>query len=292
MLGLAWALLPAVQAAENGVTEADRGVRTFSRLEGLFDVDLPRTIEKYDVRFVLKPHFGDFLHRSYLRIPFGMRAGINDHTELNAELDTYVTHGLRSGSEGLGFSAFHLGAKYQWLHWLRPEIETSTGFNSTIPLGSPPLELTDGYAHFSPYVVFSRELESLPNFAPFVSLSTDWVIRSSIPGEVPRNRWATHSMGISPGFIFERGDFKYSLVTTYMTSSLVGRGSYNYYSINPSVLWQVPPGLLRGLPGTWVFGMGVKWEEGPDDSDLKLSAKLRGEFDLPRLRSLWRRDRD
>ena len=62
----------------------------FSRVQGLFDVDLPKTVERLRPKLRIHPHFGDFLHRSYLRLPVAVRFGLSDHLELNAEVESYL----------------------------------------------------------------------------------------------------------------------------------------------------------------------------------------------------------
>src|SRR4051812_18917320 len=63
----------------------------FSRVRGLFDVDLPRTVEKFHAKVIVHPHFGDFLHRGYVRVPVGVRLGLSDRTEISTEVESYLT---------------------------------------------------------------------------------------------------------------------------------------------------------------------------------------------------------
>lgn len=271
-------------AAQTTTAEKDStGGEEFSRVSGLFDVDLPKTQPRNRVRVIVHPHFGDLLHRDYLRVPVGFRYGLNDLTELNAEIDSYLTHGLRKRSAGYGVSELRLGAKYEWNQWLKPTLDTSTGINFRVPLGRPPLELTDGYNHAAPYVVFSRRLSEWPGFTPFVTLSTDVMWKSSVPGSFQRNQPHRDSLSVAPGFLWERGAFKYTLVCTYTTTALISRGSTNILSINPSVLWQLPPALVFHTTGRWIVGAGVRVTTGPDGTEVSTGAKLRGEFSLSRL---------
>jgi len=250
----------------------------FSRVQGLFDVDLPKTVERLRPKLIIHPHFGDFLHRSYLRLPVAVRFGLSDHLELNAEVESYLAHGLKGHGPGYGLDRLSLGAKYQWQHWLRPEVDVSTGFNASFPVGRPPLDLTDGYTHFEPYVTFSRRWPEYPRLTPFVSLGTDLMWPSSVPGTFARNDAHSHSMGVSGGFLYDRDTLKYTLVFSDWTTSLLGRGSHQFVSVNPSVLWQLPRALTLYSDGRWIFGVGVKAMFGPDGTELGTSAKLRGEF--------------
>src|SRR3954470_17226909 len=108
----ALALLSGISRAAESKAEAENP-EEFSRVRGLFDVDLPKTVEKFKAKVTVHPHFGDFLHRDYLRIPVGLRLGISDRTEINAEVESYVTHGLKKTGDGFGLDLIHVGAKHQ-----------------------------------------------------------------------------------------------------------------------------------------------------------------------------------
>ena len=261
----------------------------FSRVRGLFDIDLPATVKKYDLKLVIHPHFGDFTRRAFIRIPVGVRFGLNDRTEGDFEAESYISHGLKNHTEGNGFSALHLGAKYEWAHWLKDYVDTSTGFTTSIPVGRPPLELSDGMNHVAPYVVFSRTFSSIPQLAPFVSFGADFVSDSTVPGVIGRNLPHSDAMGVSPGFIYDAGSLKYTLVLNYSTTSLIGSGNHHYYAANPSVLWELPKKLTFNSSGRWVVGLGYKWSHGPEGSDTGTSLKLRGEFKFTRLLDPLRR---
>lgn len=272
---------PRATAQTTARTEAENP-EEFSRVRGLFDVDLPKTIEKFKTKLIVHPHFGDLLHRGYLRVPVGIRMGLNDRTEMNAEAESFLTHGLRKPHAGYGLDRLSLGMKYQWSDWLKEFADTSTGFNFTAPVGRPPVDLTDGFNHFSPYVTFSKRLAEFPRLTPFLSFNTDLMWKSSVPGSFQKNQPRSDSMGTSVGFFYDRDQFKYTLVCSYGTTALIGEGNRNFYSVNPSVLWDLPPWLKFHSRGQWIFGLGLKANFGPDGTDFGTSAKLRGEFKFSR----------
>ncbi len=255
----------------------------FSRVRGLFDVDLPKTVEKFKAKVIVHPHFGDLLHRDYLRVPVGVRFGLSDRTEISPEVESYLTHGLKKKGDGYGFDLVRLGVKHQLRKTDEAGIDTSVGLNTSFPVGRPPPSLTDGYNHFSPYVTFSRRWDSHPTVTPFVSLGTDLMWKSSVRGEFSENQPHSDSMGASGGFLYDRGVFKYTLVTSYWTTALIGHGNRTFTAVNPSVLWQLPPALKFHSKGAWIFGLGLKANFGPDGTDYGVSAKLRGEFRLGNL---------
>ena len=90
-------------------------------------------------------------------------------------------------------------------------------------------------------------------------------------------------MGVSPGFLYDGGAFKYTLVLNYSTTALIGSGDQHFYGVNPSVLWELPKKLTFNSSGKWVVGVGYKWTHGPDGTDAGTSVKLRGEFKFTRL---------
>lgn len=280
--------LPAPPAAPNLASAApsdagDDNPQYFSRVRGLFDIDLPATVKKYDLKIVIHPHFGDFTRKAYIRIPVGVRFGLNDRTEGNFEAESYVSHGLKDHTEGNGFSALHLGMKYELADWMKEHVNTSVGVTTTFPVGRPPLELTDGHNHVAPYIVFSKTFASAPQLAPFVSFGADFISDSSVPGSIGPNTPKSHAMGVSPGFIYDAGTLKYTLVLNYSTTALIGSGNNHFYGVNPSVLWELPRKLTFSSNSRWVVGLGYKWGHGPDGTDSGTSVKLRGEFKFTRL---------
>jgi hypothetical protein len=275
--------LPVSSAVSAEATAEPDKPAEFSRVNGLFDVDLPKTVEKFKARVIVHPHFGDLLHRDYLRIPVGVRMGIAEHTEVSSELEGYVTHGLGGHSAGYGLDKVRLGLKHEFPRAAGSDLTTSAGVNTSTPVGRPPLEIVDGYNHVSPYVSFSKPWPGRPQLTPFATFGTDTIWKSSVPGSFDKNQPHSDSMGTSFGFLYDRGQFKYTTVFSYWTTAFIGRGHDNFTSINPSVLWQLPPALKFNAKGNWIFGIGFKANFGPDGTDVGVSAKLRGEFKLAHL---------
>ena len=279
------AIVPAARA-QTTVTEktTTENPEEFSRVRGLFDVDLPKTVEKASLKLIVHPHFGDLLHRDYLRVPVGVRVGVNNHTEVSAEVESFLEHHLKKSGAGYGVGVLRLGGKYQWLDWLKPIVDTSTGLNTSIPVGRPPLDMTDGFYHVSPYVTFAKRWANHPKLAPFVSVGTDLIRDAHVRGSFAKNQPHSNSTSVSAGCFVDYSErFKYTLVSTYTTTTLLGNGNKNFLSVNPSILWQLPPMLTFHSKSRWIFGVGLKANFGPDGSEFGSSAKLRGEFSFARL---------
>lgn len=253
-----------------------------SRLSGLFTIDLPKTERRGNIRFTFQPHFRDLIDKSYLRIPLEFRWGVNNHFELNSELETYITHGLREANSGYGLSSLHLGSKYAWHIWLKPVWDTSVGFNSTIPVSRPPIELTDGHRHFTPYIVFGRKLDWVKGLSGFVHTSVDFVAKSPTPGNFGQNEPHSDSVTMTPGLLYERKAWHYTLEVDCTTTRLIGSGSHDFLAIRPGVIWDLPMTFLFRGHGRWLVGFNVTAVFGPDGNTISTGGRFRGEVNLTR----------
>jgi len=255
-----------------------------TRIPGLFEIELPKTERRGNIRFTFQPSFRDLLSKPYLRLPLEFRWGVNDHFELNSEIDTYFDHGLRSGqSSGYGLSALHFGAKYAWLKWLKPTWDASVGVNTTFPVSRPPIELTDGHNHFTPYIVFGRKLDWLPGLSGFLHTSVDLISKSSTPGNFGRNQPHSNSVTLTPGFLYDRKAWHYTLEIDGTTTSVIGKGDHNFVTIRPGVIWDLPKKLVFNAKGRWLAGFSVTAVFGPDGNTISTGGRFRGEVNLTRL---------
>jgi hypothetical protein len=237
------------------------------------------------LRLIVHPHFGDFHSRDYLRMPLGVRYGVNDRWEVTAEAETYFAHGLGKVPffEREGFSGVHAGTKYQlganlWKGW-----ETSVGLDWNRPVGNPPIDLTDGLQHVAPYVSFARRLEHHPDWRVFWSAGYDVVNQTGIAGKLQRNQLGESAGTLSGGVLHEHGAFTYTLEGAWATPHTRGELGRGLFTLRPGLFWVVPPRYTFGAKGRWVIGGGLRLSEGPDGFDIGVSAKLRVNFDLKRL---------
>ncbi len=250
------------------------------RIPGILEVDLPMTERAGSVQLGFLPRFQDLVDRSYLRLPLGLRWGVNDHFELNSEIDTYVHHGLRKGESGYGFSELQFGAKYAWLRLLKPTWDTSVGINTSFPVSRPPIDLTDGQNHISPYIVFGRRVPGVPGLMGFLHTDVDFIWKSSTPGQFARNEPHSNSITFSPGLVYDRWPFHYTLEIDGTTTSLVGEGHEYFLSIRPGVVWDLPNSLKFHARGRWLVGVTVTATFGPDGNTLTTGGRFRGEISL------------
>ena len=263
----------------------DQGLR---KISGIFDTDLPKTEKKGRIRFILHPHLGDFTRRSYVRVPLGVRWGVNDHVEFSATVEPYFEHGLKSGSPGNGIGDVEFGGKYAFHQWLKPDYDASVGLNVRMPVGSPPVDLTDGYNHYAPYLVVSKKSREKPGLTYFVSTTLDGMEKSSVNGSFRKNDAHSTSMIFATGFVLDRFPWHYALETGYQTTSFVGKDNKQFVFVRPSLAWDLPRKLTFNSRGRWLLGGSFKITEGPDGTRIDSGGKIRGEFSITRW---FRRDK-
>jgi hypothetical protein len=281
----AWPARAQQPGAAAGPAPEDKELR---KITGIFDTDLPKTEKKGRIRFLIHPHVGDFTRRSYVRVPLGVRWGVNDHVEFSATVEPYIQHGLKSGSPGNGIGNFELGGKYEFREWLQPEYTASVGLNLRFPVGHPPLDMTDGYNHYSPYLVISRKSPTIEGLTWFVGPRLDFMEKSSVAGTFRKDDPHSSTMILGGGFVLDRYPYHYTLETGYQTTSLVGKDNKQFVFIRPGFAWDLPRKLTFNSKGRWLLGGSVKITEGPDGTRFDSGGKLRGEFSITRL---FRRDK-
>ncbi len=276
-------------AEESGnATDQTADDKSLRKINGIFDTDLPKTERKGRIRFIIHPRMGDFTRRSYVRIPLGLRWGVNDHVEVSATVEPYFQHGLRRGTPGNGISNVQLGGKYAFKTWLKPELDASVGLNVRLPVGNPPLDNTDGFNHYAPYLVVSKKSPRKKGLTYFVSTTLDLMDKSSVAGSFRKNDPHSTSLIFGTGFVLDRFPYHYTLETGYQTTSLVGKGNKQFVYFKPGFAWDLPRRLTFGSHGRWLLGVSVKVTEGPDGTRFDTGGKIRGEFSLTRW---FRRDK-
>jgi hypothetical protein len=258
------------------------------RIPGVFNSALPRTERKNALRLIVHPHLGDFWEHTHLRTAVGLRYGLTPRWEVTSEVDAYFSHGLRDQSffEEKGFSGLHLGTKYLLGDPFRIGWETSVGADWSKPIGTPPQEITDGLEHTTPFVTFSRQLESNPAWRVFFGFNFEDIQRTSTPGELGKNQLDQDNPGINGGFLFQRGTITYTFEAAYDTERLGGAGRDDLIVLRPGFIWVVPPKYTFGAKGKWLLGFSLKLSHGRDGNDIGAGAKLRVNFDFKRLLGL------
>lgn len=229
------------------------------------------------LKFYARPRLGDFFHRDYLRLPVGVRAHLTEHLEINSEIETYLTHGLKD-TAGYGLDRLRFGVKYDEVMSTLQRLGWSVGIDFETPLSRPPLELTDGHRHVLPYVAFTRVLVPDSNLVGYASFGADFVSHSPLPANFGRNQLHNNSNTISAGVTRDYKRFRVALTGNWSTSALLSDENHNLFSLRPDViipLTRKPESMARTHLLLIVGGRAV---HGPDGTELGINGTVRIEF--------------
>lgn len=247
------------------------------RIRGLLDIDLPRFDPPGTYRIQINPRFGDLARRDYIRVPVGVRWTPDDRFEVNAEAESFFTHDHKAGDSGHGIGELRFGGRWLVPAWPAERDRTSVGVNFEIPVGSPPLDLTDGRNHIAPYIVVERRSVSRPRWTTFAGLSADLISDSSVPGRRGENTPTDDALSLTGGAICDLGPVKWTVQGTYTTSLLSGYDEH-IFTVHPSVLWFVPKKYTFNSKTQWIVGVGVRGTWGPDGFDFGTGTRVRAEI--------------
>lgn len=249
----------------------------FSRINGLFGGDLPQLDLPGTIKLILRPHFGDLVNRDYLRVETGLRWAWNDHFELNSDASVFFTHGL-GASAGYGIGKLRFGSKYVFRLWPGPHYETSAGLNIELPIGHPPLDMTDGHYHVSPSFVVQHHSDANPRLTTFTGMGLDLLSNSRVQGTFGSNQPHNNSMSVTAGGVYDLGQLKWTLTTTYTTTALVSNRPEHFYYLQPGLLWYVPRQYTFNSKTQWIIALGAGTTWGPDGTNFSLSSRVRAEI--------------
>ncbi len=276
-------LLPALAAqptAAPGSNEQEEDPpeqrRFFSRVQGLFDVDLPQLDPPGTVKLIFRPHIVDLVKRDYLRVATGVRWAVNEDVEISLAGECFATHGLGGSGDGYGVGEVQFGARRIFREWPTPDYESSFGVDAQMPVGHPPFDLTDGHNHFTPSFVTQHRWASNPKVATFGSFAWDIVTPSSVPGAFGRNQPRDDSVRLAGGIVYDLGQLKWTLESAYANTWASG-GDDHFFTVRPSVLWFVPKKYTFNMKTQWIVGFGVRSTWGPDGHELSSGSRVRAE---------------
>ncbi len=248
-----------------------------SRINGLFGGELPQLDLPGTMKIILRPHFGDLVRRDYLRVETGLRWALDENFELSGEASAFFTHGL-GDSAGYGIGKLRFGSKYVFERWPRPNYETSLGLNVELPVGHPPLDMTDGHNHFTPTVVVQHFWTRIPQLTTFAGMGVDIVSDSSVNGIFTTNQPHDDNVSLTAGGVYDLGQLKWTLTGTYATTALLTSRTDNFFYLQPGLLWYVPRKFTLHSKTQWIIGLSARTSWGPDGTDLSLSSRVRAEI--------------
>lgn len=245
----AFAAQPALLESAADMTEkmtknTREALSTFiDRLPDLLDIGLPSFAPPGSIRLYSHPRFGDLLHEPYFRLPVGVAGKLNDHLELNTELGSYFTHGLR-GNAGNGLYQLRVGAKSEFN--LTNESGASTGIEFITPLSRPPYEITDGLRHTVPYFTLTRTIVPKWGLVGFSTLSFDFIDHTSLRVNYRKNQLRENSTTLTLGVAREWRRMHVIFTVFDGNTVLLSDQPQNVFGIRPSI--GIP--LLRRHDGT------------------------------------------
>ncbi|MEJ1974536.1 MAG: hypothetical protein WDM96_19460 [Lacunisphaera sp.] len=195
----------------------------------MFDFDLPDIDPPGTVKLILHPHFSDLIRRDYLRVDGGFRWAINDRFEFTPEAQVYLTHGLGDTNDGYGVGEVRLGAKYVIPKWPTDGMETSLTLAASQPISGAPVDMTDGLNHLAPSFIIQHHSVHRPKWTTFSGAGFDLVDPSEVAGTPVRNQPLDDSMNFTVGAIYDLGQIKWTLTTTYATTAWIGHDTHNFF---------------------------------------------------------------
>jgi hypothetical protein len=263
-------------APENNRTAREEG-SLLTRVRGIFDLDLPDIDPPGTVKLTLHPHFGDLVRRDYMRVDTGFRWAVNDNFEISPEAAVYFTHGFGGGDDGYGIGELRLGTKYILRGKPDADMETSLFLNVEVPVGSPPVDLTDGFTHLAPGFLVQHNSSRNRKLTTFAGAGLDLVSDSGIPGTPVRNQPLDDSMNFTAGVVYDLGQLKWTLSATYATTALLGDATEHFFYLRPSLLWYVPRKYTFNSKTQWLLGLGLRSSWGPDGTQLSAYTRVRAE---------------
>jgi hypothetical protein len=277
----------------------------------LFDTNLPGVRQEGQWSITLNPKFSDFLGDDYIRFPIGFRYNPRRHFEIYSVFGGYFPNPFGDGSKA-GLYNWRLGGKYSWMNAWGTRLNIAPGLNVDMPVMNPPIELSDGYARYEPYVSISRQLQEHPHWLVYMNLAYKFVdntpFRASPIQPQPRDR-----IFVRPGFIYyPGGNFRYSLELEYRTNALDFRKvedpgdfiriapppgfSYTNWILAfkevheviayPSITWFPQKEIREGLfiPGNWDIGVQLRVPIREEtDVNFGISIRFRWYYDYRKL---------
>ncbi len=250
----------------------------YSRIQGLFDFDLPDIDPPGTVKLIVHPHLGDLVRRDYMRIDGGFRWALNSRFEISPAAAIYFNHGLGGGHDGYGVGAVRLGVKYVIPAWPCPTMETSLTLGMDRPVGHAPIDMTDGLNHLTPAFLMQHRSRDHWRWTTFGGVGLDLVSQSDVAGTPVRNQPLDDSVNFTLGAIYDIGQLRYNLTATYATTNWIGDQAEDFYYLKPSILWYIPKKFTFNSKTQWTIAVGARISWGPDGNEISFSNRVRAEI--------------
>jgi len=203
----------------------------------LFDTVLPGQYREGDWRIRVSPKFGRVFSDDYMRLLVGLRYNFSNYFDVTNDFGAYFPNPFQDGS-GSDLYLWHIGIRYTWFNVSDSKINLAAGLNTDLQLSDAPLEVSDGYARYMPYVTLSRQLEHHPNWLLYSNLTYE-IIQDSPFSVTPHPPMPKDRLFLRFGGIYyPGGKFRYSVELEYRTNILDYNGEQ---PVPPSIADSPPP---------------------------------------------------
>lgn len=249
--------------------------------EEISEVELPETQDEKSLGISISPRFEDFITRDTIRLRNRIQYGITDNLEIRTEIVAYSGNFIKNNWD-TGIANGLIGLKYKFKTWPNfANIRSSTGINVRFPLGSPPKEIFGQYTSYSPYIVFARFLNSLPQVETFFNAQMNIVSNTPFRGDTSEKR-PDNSIGLTFGGVYYSSkSLRYSLDLSYRTTKITGGDDESLF-ITPGIYWNIPTNYTRFAPGTWQIAAGVEIPITKEDENYTIYTRIKWNFDFYR----------
>lgn len=256
--------------------------RSFQLLEETpSDTELPATQDGGTFEYSFSPKFEDLAKNDVVRFRNVAKYGITDNLEARARFEFYTGNPTRNNWD-TNVSNAGVGLKYQFEEWPGfADIRSGTGFEFSFPIGSPSKKFVDEFGFISPFITFSRFLESYPQVLTFTNLGLNFV--TNPPGrDKPKEERPDHSLNLTLGGIFYHTNaLRYTGELLYRTTE-IGGGGQNQVFLTPGINWDVPVKYTSYLymPGLFQLSGGVQVPLTDEESNYRIFTKIKWNFDF------------
>jgi hypothetical protein len=197
------------------------------------------------------------VHKDSVRLRTGVRYAFTEHFEASAEVLPYCDNLGGKGPGGFGLAEYRLGTKFAWHTLLQPYVDTALGATVVLPAPGAPADLSIGTTRCAPYIVFSREWAPVRGLNTFLHLGYELFDHDPAPDRIARYRPAHDNFSITPGVVLHRAPWHYTFATSLRSTAPSG-DDREYFSVLPSVSYEIPPQWLPRVPGRLVVGAGYE----------------------------------
>jgi hypothetical protein len=111
-------------------------------------------------------------------------------------------------------------------------------------------------------------------------VSYDVITESDALGFIPEDEPQDDFVEIITGFVRQREKFQYGLSLGWAYE--VQGPNHNFFTVTPSVLYDIPPRYIFNSPGRWQLGLAVEGKRFGSETDVSVRVRGRWVIDFRR----------